>query len=66
MRYRFIEEHRQTYAVGRLCLMLGIKLSSYYAWKKRSPSPRIQADRATIDHIRRIYKMSRKAYGSPD
>jgi len=65
MRYRFIEEHRQTYAVGRLCTMLGIKRSSYYAWKKRRPSPRIQADQAMIDHIRRIYKMSRRAYGSP-
>jgi putative transposase len=65
MKYPFIEKHRKQYSVNRLCLMLGIMRSSYYAWKKRKPSQREQNNQALIEHIRRIYKNYRKTYGSP-
>jgi transposase InsO family protein len=65
MKYRFIEKHQDRYSVGRVCALLGISRSGYYAWKKRKPSQREQTNQALIDHIRRIHKMSRKAYGSP-
>jgi putative transposase len=65
MRYRFIEGHRKEYTVGRLCTMLWIKRSSYYAWRKRKPSQREQNNQAIIDQIRRIHKLSRRTYGSP-
>jgi transposase InsO family protein len=44
---------------------LGISRSGYYAWRKRKPSQRAQNNQALMDHIRRIHKQSRKAYGSP-
>jgi transposase InsO family protein len=65
MKYKFIEEHRKHYTVGRLCAMLGIKRSGYYAWKKRGPSQREKDNQIMIDLIRRIHRQSRKAYGSP-
>jgi len=65
MKYRFIEKHQDRYSVGRVCALFGISRSGYYAWKKRRPSQREQINQALIDHIRRIHKMSRKAYGSP-
>lgn len=65
MKYRFIEKHQDRYSVGRVCTLLGVSRSGYYAWKKRKPSQREQINQALIDHIRRIHKMSRKAYGSP-
>ena len=65
MKYQFIETHQKTYWVGRLCALLGMQRSSYYAWKKRKPSQREQANQAILDHIRRIHKRSRQAYGSP-
>lgn len=65
MKYRFIEKHQNKYSVGRICELLGVSRSGYYAWKNRKPSEREQINRALIDHIRRIHKMSRKAYGSP-
>jgi putative transposase len=65
MKYRFIEKHRKRYSVSRLCLMLGIKRSSFYAWKKRKPSLREKDNQALIEHIRRIHKKYRKTYGSP-
>ena len=65
MKYRFIEKHRKQYSVSRLCLMLGIKRSSFYAWEKCEPSQREQNNQALIEHIRRIHKKYRKTYGSP-
>jgi putative transposase len=65
MKYRFIEKHQKQYSVGRLCLVLGIKRSSFYAWKKRKPSKREQDNQALMEHIRRIHKKYRKTYGSP-
>jgi hypothetical protein len=65
MSYRFIRRHEQAYAVGRMCTLLRICHSSYYAWKKRKPSQREQENQALIEHIRRIHKLSRKTYGSP-
>ena len=65
MKYQFIEKHRKQYSVNRLCLMLGIRRSSYYAWTKRKPSQQEQNNQALIEHIRRIHKKYRKTYGSP-
>jgi transposase InsO family protein len=65
MKFRFIEKHKNKYPVGRICALLGVSRSGYYAWKNRKPSQRDQINQALIDHIRRIHRMSRKAYGSP-
>jgi putative transposase len=65
MKYQFIEKHQGQYSVSRLCLMLGIKRSSFYAWKKRKPSLREKDNQALIEHIRRVHKKYRKIYGSP-
>ena len=65
MSYRFIRRHEQAYSVGRMCMLLRICRSSYYAWKKRKPSQREQENQALIEHIRRIHKLSCKTYGSP-
>jgi putative transposase len=65
MSYRFIWRHEQDCPVERMCMLLSIGRSSYYAWKKRKPSQREQENQALIEHIRRIHKLSRKTYGSP-
>lgn len=65
MKFRFIEKHQNKYTIGRICELLGVSRSGFYAWKKRKPSQRDQINQALIDHIRRIHRMSRKAYGSP-
>ena len=65
MKYRFIEKHKNEYSVGRICELLGVSRSGFYAWKNRKPSQREQINRALIDHIHRIFRMSRKTYGSP-
>ena len=65
MKYQFVARHQGNYPVRRICGLLGISRSSYYAWKKRKPSQREHDNQALLDHIRRIHKMYRKAYGSP-
>jgi putative transposase len=65
MIYQFIEKNRQSFSIERLCQVLGIARSAYYAWEKRGPSQREQENRALIEHIRRIHQLSRKTYGSP-
>lgn len=65
MIYPFIGKYREHYSVERTCRVLGIARSAYYSWKKRLPSQREKENQALIEHIRRIHKLSRKAYGSP-
>lgn len=63
MRYAFIEAERQRYPVHRLCTVLGVSRSGYYAWRKRLPSPRSQANAMLGKAIQAIFARSRQTYG---
>ena len=65
MKYEFVAKYQGKYAVRRMCRLLGISRSSYYAWRKRKPSQREHSIEILIRHIRRIHRMSRRTYGSP-
>lgn len=64
MKYRFIEAHRAAYPVERLCRVLAVSRSSYYAWCKRRPSARQQQDAVLSEQIQRYHRHSRATYGS--
>ena len=65
MKYQFIAEHAAEYPVRRQCQVLEIAESSYYAWRKRQPSRRQQADEQLLSEIRLIYHQHQHRYGSP-
>lgn len=65
MKYQFVAKYESEYPVIRICCLLGISRSGYYAWKNRKPSQREHNAQILIDHIRRIHKNNRKVYGSP-
>jgi hypothetical protein len=65
MKYTFIDAHREEYQVQRMCRVLGVQRSGYYAWRKRGPSDREQANQALLLLIRAEHAASRKTYGSP-
>lgn len=65
MTYAFIEKHRSEYGVEKMCRVLEVARSGYYAWCKRPVSGRRQADGRLLEGIRRIHGQSRQAYGSP-
>jgi len=65
MKYTFIAAHTEQFPVQRMCRVLGVGRSGYYAWRKRSPSSRAQANQDLVELIRAEHQASRKTYGSP-
>jgi|YelNatPaOPRAMG01_1025707.scaffolds.fasta_scaffold08233_10 putative transposase len=65
MKYVFIAAHEGEFRVKRMCQVLGVRRSGYYAWRKRQPSTREEANQALLALIEEEYQKSRKTYGSP-
>jgi len=65
MRFQFIADHRDQFAVTLMCRVLGVSRSGYYAWRKRPVSVREMADRALSEQIKAIHQRSQGTYGSP-
>lgn len=53
------------FSVNRMCRVLDVSVSGYYAWRHRPVSQRTQANAALLVAIRRIYTESHGTYGSP-
>lgn len=53
------------FAVTQMCRVLGLSTSGYYAWLKREPSARSQADRKLSERMKQIHRFSRDTYGRP-
>jgi len=65
MRYKFIREHRHKFSVQRMCRVLDVTRSGYYAWEPEKLGPRTQENQTLVEHIRKEYTDSRQTYGSP-
>jgi len=65
MKFRFIEDHRDTWPVRLMCDALEVSRSGYYAWRGRPESPRAAANRALLAAIRRVHARHRGRYGAP-
>ena len=64
MKYTFIEQQRDRFAVRRMCQVLGVSSSGYYSWRRREPSRRAQTNQRLLLHIRAVFQASRETYGS--
>jgi putative transposase len=65
MKYSFIDKYRSVYRVERMCRVLDISRSGYYAWKQRGINGRVEENKRLATAIRQIYEKSRRLYGSP-
>lgn len=65
MRYRYIREHRDEFSVKRMCQLLGVTRSGYYAWQPEKVSPRALENQVLMEQIRTEFRASRQTYGSP-
>lgn len=64
MKYVFMEAHEQEFSVTRMCQVLGVRRSGYYAWKRRPLSPRAQADAGLLLQVQDAFEKNRRRYGS--
>lgn len=64
-KYQFIDEFRQVYHIRLMCRVLDVSRSGYYAWVKRLPSKREQANADLMRRIRESFARSKERYGSP-
>jgi putative transposase len=60
-----VRANQAKYPVRRLCGLLGVSPSGYYAWSRRSSSQRCRADAELQARIRAIHERSRGTYGAP-
>ena len=65
MRYQFMYDHRGIHQVRRMCRVLGVSSSGYYAWLNRPESNRARENRRLVVEIKAIHKQNRGVYGSP-
>ena len=63
--YEFVEQEKAQYPVRRMCHVLGVSPSGYWAWRRREPSARAHADAQLQAQIVQLHQASRGTYGAP-
>ena len=63
MKYAWIGEHEAVFPVQRMCPLLSVSRSGFYAWKQRAPSARALANAALGDCVEAIFQASEQTYG---
>ena len=65
MRFQLIDEAKKDFPVQRLCKVLDVSPSGYFAWKNRPASRRQREDLVLLAHVRSAFSLSHETYGSP-
>lgn len=65
MRFHLIDAQKAELPIDRICDLLEVSVSGYYAWKHRGPSQRQLDDMVLLAHIRAHFETSNGTYGSP-
>jgi putative transposase len=65
MKFALIDAKKAEIPVETACVVLGVSVSGFYAWKKRPASARQIDDMVVLAHIRAEFAMSNETYGSP-
>jgi len=65
VRYAWIEQHRDDYAVSRMCRLLEVSRTGYLQWRHRPPSARAQANARLDAQVAAMHAASKRSYGRP-
>ena len=65
MRFRLIDAAKKDFPVQRLCKVLDVGASGYFAWKERPTCRRHRDDIVLLAHVRSAFTLSNGTYGSP-
>ena len=63
MRFRFIEKEKANFSICRMCKVLRVSESGYYAWLSRPASQRQRDDMVYLAHIRAEHARNYRSYG---
>jgi hypothetical protein len=58
IRFRFIDQAKKEFPAYRLCTVLDVSQSGYFAWKDRPASHRQREDMVMLAHVRSAYALS--------
>ncbi len=65
MKYKLIDTSKAMMPVDRMCRMMAVSISGYYAWKERRPSLHQCYDVVLSANIRAQFASSNQTYGAP-
>ena len=65
MKYAFIASYECYFSVKRMCKVLKVTRSGYYAWCRHTPSKRERSNQELLEWIKKVFQASRRTYGSP-
>lgn len=65
MRFALIDRAKAEFPIHRLCRVLGVSQSGYFAWKGRPACRRQRDDMVLLAHVRSAFALSNGTYGSP-
>ncbi|PTM95987.1 transposase, partial [Rhodovulum imhoffii] len=65
MTFGFIETEKASFPIRRMCRVLGVSQSGFFAWQNRPACRRQQQDMVYLAHIRTAFALSNGTYGSP-
>jgi len=65
MKFLFIRDYRSEFPVKKMCQMLKVSRSGFYAWDGKGESKRQMENGELQGKIEEIFKKSRELYGSP-
>jgi putative transposase len=65
VRFQFVAAEKAEYGVALVCRCLAVSAAGFYAWHRRRPSDRDQADARLAVEIAAAHADSRRTYGSP-
>jgi putative transposase len=65
VKFMFIDAAKEEFPVQRLCKVLEVSQSGYFAWRSRPASRRQHDDLVLLAHVRSAFALSSGTYGSP-
>ena len=65
MRFRLVDAAKKDFPVARVCKVLDVSPSGYFAWKNRPASARQREDLVLLAQVRSAFTLSHETYGSP-
>ncbi len=65
MRFALIDTAKAEFPIHRLCGVLGVSESGYFAWQGRPASRRQRDDIVLLAHVRAAFALSNGTYCSP-